>query len=117
MKESVGLPRTVTLFRHVDDGDGLALLARAVARHGDEAYLAVRNGGKDGVRLLRRLDAAAGAGELLGLVLVDQLRGLLDQADDVAHLEDAARHALGVEGVEAGELLAGADELDRKSVV
>lgn len=76
MKESVGLPRTVTLFRHVDDGDGLALLARAVARHGDEAYLAVRNGGKDGVRLLRRLDGAAGAGELLGLAARKGPRGV-----------------------------------------
>lgn len=76
MKESVGLPRTMTLFRHVDDGDDLAFLARAVARHGDEAYLAVRSGGRDGVRLLRRLDGASEAGDLLGLAARKGPRGV-----------------------------------------
>ena len=49
-------------------------------------------------------------GELFGLVLVGGLGGLLDQADDVAHAEDAAGDALGVERLERVDLLAGADE-------
>ena len=53
------------------------------------------------------------AGELFGLVLVDRLGGLLDQADDVAHAEDAAGDALGVERFERVDLLAGADQHDR----
>ena len=52
-------------------------------------------------------------GELFGLFLVDRLGGLLDQADDVAHAEDAAGDALGVERLERVDLLAGAHELDR----
>ena len=51
--------------------------------------------------------------DALRLVLVDLLLRLLDEADDVAHAEDAARDALGVEGLEALGLLARADELDR----
>ena len=38
---------------------------------------------------------------------------LLDQRQDVAHAEDARRHALGMERLEAVELLADAGELDR----
>ena len=41
------------------------------------------------------------------------LGGALDQADDVAHAEDAAGDALGVELLERVDLLAGADEDDR----
>ena len=39
--------------------------------------------------------------------------GPLDQADDVAHAEDAAGDAVGVEGLELVDRLAGAGELDR----
>ena len=52
-------------------------------------------------------------GEPLGLVLVGGLRRLLDEADDVAHAEDAPGDALGVEGFERIDFLAGADEDDR----
>ena len=52
-------------------------------------------------------------GGLLGLLGVDIGGGLLDQADDVAHAEDAAGDALGVEILEPVEPLAGADQLDR----
>ena len=47
------------------------------------------------------------------LVRVDVLRRLLDQADDVAHAEDAAGDARRIEILERVELLAGAEELDR----
>ena len=40
-------------------------------------------------------------------------RRLLDQADHVAHAEDAPGNPLGMEILETVELLAGADELDR----
>ena len=52
-------------------------------------------------------------GELLRLVLVDLLLDLLDQRQHVAHVEDAAGDAVGMEHVQAVGLLAGADELDR----
>ena len=39
--------------------------------------------------------------------------GLLDQAEHVAHAEDAVGHAVGVEEVEVGEPLAGGGEDDR----
>ena len=47
------------------------------------------------------------------LFVVEVLGGLLDEGDDVAHAEDAARDARRVEFLERVHLLAGADELDR----
>ena len=62
------------------------------------------------------LEGELGAAELglhlRRLLLVEGLLGLLDEAEHVAHAEDAAGHAVGVEDVEVVELLAGADELD-----
>src|SRR5258708_40341756 len=52
-------------------------------------------------------------GNALRFLEVDPGVRLLDERDDVAHAEDARRHALGVEGLEARELLADAGELDR----
>ena len=48
-----------------------------------------------------------------GLLLVDDLLEVLHQADDVAHAEHAARHALGAELFELVELLADAGEAHR----
>ena len=50
---------------------------------------------------------------LLRLVLVEGGLGLLDEREHVAHAEDAARHAVGVERLELVELLAGTGEQDR----
>ena len=58
--------------------------------------------------------ALAEPGLLLGhLLLVELLLGLLDQRQHVAHAEDAAGHAVGMELLQGVEVLAGADELDR----
>ena len=46
-------------------------------------------------------------------LLVEGRLGLLDEREHVAHAEDAARHAVGVERLEVVELLAGAGEEDR----
>ncbi len=54
--------------------------------------------------------------DLLGLALLVLLEGrfdLLDERQHVAHAEDAARHAVGVERLELVELLAGTREEDR----
>ena len=48
-----------------------------------------------------------------GLVGVERLLGLLDEAEHVAHAEDPARHAVGIEGLEVLELLTDTDEEDR----
>ena len=50
---------------------------------------------------------------LLGLAGVERLLGLLDEREDVAHVEDARRHAVGVEHLELGELLTGGRVQDR----
>src|SRR5439155_735858 len=52
-------------------------------------------------------------GDALRLVEVDPGMRFLDQPEDVAHAEDPCRHALGVEGLDAGKLLADAGKLDR----
>ncbi len=54
-------------------------------------------------------------GVFLGLLLVDDALEVLHQADDVAHAEDAARHALGAELLEGVHALAHAGELDRRA--
>ena len=53
------------------------------------------------------------AGHLLGLFGVERLLGLLDEGEHVAHVEDPRGHAVGVEQLEVGELLAGGREHDR----
>src|SRR5215217_8586864 len=63
--------------------------------------------------LERELVAAQLALERLGVLLVDLLLGLLDEGEDVAHPEDALRHAVGVEALEVLELLARGGEEDR----
>src|SRR5688500_8617524 len=52
-------------------------------------------------------------GDALRLLEVDLGVRLLDQREDVAHAEDARRHALGMERLQAVELLRDAGELDR----
>ena len=52
-------------------------------------------------------------GGRLGLVLLEDLLGLLDQREHVAHAEDAAGHPVGVELLERVELLARGREGDR----
>ena len=51
-------------------------------------------------------------GDLAGLLLVEGLLGLLDEGEDVAEVEDAARHAIGVERLEVVEALTGRREDD-----
>jgi hypothetical protein len=84
---------------HLEDGLHRAHLAHLVELDEEvvEAHLAL------GHLLL-------GLGDLL---LVEGLLGLLDQRDDVAHAEDAAGDAVGVELLDRVELLADTDELDR----
>ena len=45
-------------------------------------------------------------GEFLGFLLVDRLGGALHEPDDVAHAQDAAGDALGVEFLQCVDLLA-----------
>ena len=59
---------------------------------------------------LARTDLGGG---LLGLLGVEDLLGLLDEREHVAHAEDAAGHPVGVEDVEVVELLACGREQDR----
>src|SRR6266446_3297895 len=61
----------------------------------------------------RELRLAELADHLLGLLAVDVLLGLLDQPEHVAHPEDAAHHARGLEQLELVHALAHACELDR----
>jgi hypothetical protein len=62
--------------------------------------------------LERELRLAHPGGELLGLALRHGLLRLLDEADDVAHAEDAPGEPLRVEHLEPVELLADAEEQD-----
>ena len=81
-------------------------------------HLAQRPELLDHLQLLEQIFEAEAAGEqalgvLLGFGLVDDLLEIADQADHVAHPEDARREPLRAEGLEPVEGLAGADEADR----
>ena len=52
-------------------------------------------------------------GGLAGLLLVELLLRLFDQGKDIAHVEDARGHAIGVEDLEVLEPFAGRGEQDR----
>ena len=96
-----------------------------IAAHLVEGTLAAREHAQDALHAAHLLDGlhllqhvvhgeaiaqhALGGGDLLGR---GGLLGLLDDADDVAHAEDALGHALGVEHLERIGLLAHRDELD-----
>ena len=72
----------------------------------DQAHLLQKIGEVEG-GLLQLLLHAGHIGQLHFLL------GLLHQGEHIAHAEDAAGHALGVEGLQGLHLFAGADELDR----
>ena len=50
---------------------------------------------------------------LLGLALVERPLGLLDEREDVSHVEDPAGHPVGVEDLEVADAFAGGGEHDR----
>ena len=51
--------------------------------------------------------------EFPGLLVVEDLLGLLDQGDHIPHPEYSRSHPLGIENFEGVELLSDTDELDR----
>ena len=77
----------------------------------DRAHLADRQHLLEEV-LQRQLAGADLGGGGLGLLGVEDLLGLFDQAEHVAHAQDAAGHPVGVEDVEVLQLLAGGREQD-----
>lgn len=52
--ENMGLARTAGVFRRVQGPEDLAALASVAGRNADAAYFAIRNGGDEGLDMLRR---------------------------------------------------------------
>src|SRR5579863_9865536 len=112
----------------IDDGDLAADLAVTLVsgqasfrRSGDRQLLQERAQATHLLYLLQlaleigQVEALAPdhfAGQTLGLLLVYLPMDLLHQAHDVAHPEDARRHALGVKGLQRFRLLPNAEEND-----
>ena len=53
--DKMGKARTATVMKYVDDPVDLARISSVARKNADVAYLTVRNGGPDGVRLIRAL--------------------------------------------------------------
>lgn len=55
LTDKMGFARTATVFKHVDDPADLALITAVAQKNADAAYFTVKNGGADGVGLIRQL--------------------------------------------------------------
>ena len=55
LTDKMGFARTATVFKHVDDPDDLALITAVAQKNADAAYFTVKNGGADGIGLIRQL--------------------------------------------------------------
>jgi len=67
LREKQGIQRTINLFRHVDGPEDLKAIARFTEAAPDSVYLVVRNGGEEGLDLLRRLPEGPKSVEALKL--------------------------------------------------
>lgn len=55
LTDKLGLARTATVFKHVDDPADLASITAVAQKNSDAAYFTVKNGGADGVGIIKRL--------------------------------------------------------------
>lgn len=67
LREKQGIQRTINLFRHVEGPEDLKAIARFTEAAPDSVYLVVRNGGEEGLDLLRRLPEGPKSVEALKL--------------------------------------------------
>lgn len=55
LADKMGLARTAAVFKHVDDPADLASITAVAQKNVDAAYFTVKNGGADGVGIIKRL--------------------------------------------------------------
>jgi hypothetical protein len=55
LTDKMGLARTAAVFKHVDDPADLASITAVAQKNADAAYFTVKNGGADGVGIVKRL--------------------------------------------------------------
>jgi hypothetical protein len=55
LADKMGLARSAAVFKHVDDPADLAAITAVARKNVDAAYFTVKNGGADGVGLIKRL--------------------------------------------------------------
>ncbi len=58
LTDKIGLARTASVMKHVDDVDELATITRLAEKNADTAYLVVKNGGKDGISMIKQFGNA-----------------------------------------------------------
>jgi len=67
LREKQGIQRTISLFRHAEGPEDLKSIARFTEAAPDSAYLVIKNGGEEGLGLLRRLPEGPKSVEVLEL--------------------------------------------------
>ncbi|NMA41838.1 MAG: hypothetical protein GX946_00480 [Oligosphaeraceae bacterium] len=55
LTDKLGLSRTSTIFKHIDDPADLATIAKVAQKNADAAYFTIKNGGADGLDIIKRL--------------------------------------------------------------
>jgi len=76
LREKQGIQRTISLFRHVDGPEDLKAIARFTEAAPDSVYLVIRNGGEEGLGLLRRLPEGPKSVEAMKLAARKGPRGI-----------------------------------------
>lgn len=63
--ENLGTTRTVSTFKHVETPEDLSALSKVAQQNPDAAYLTVKNGGADGIDIIKQLDRSGAPVEIL----------------------------------------------------
>lgn len=53
--DKMGLARSATVMKHIDTADDLVSITKIAEKNADTAYLIVKNGGKDGIDIIKQL--------------------------------------------------------------
>lgn len=65
LTDKMGLARTAAVMKHVDTPEDLSAIAKVADQSADAAYFTVKNGGKEGVDIVRSLGSSAAGAEVM----------------------------------------------------
>lgn len=67
MVDKVGMSRGATIMKHIDEPADLDVVVKMMDKNSDAVYLAVKNGGSDGLEVIKKMSAVDNGGDLLSI--------------------------------------------------